>query len=186
MKKILVGFFAMLFCASMAWADPIINLPGGWTYTDADTILGYEEFTPADPTNEADFINRVLTLYNNAGSSFELVNYPTDFIFKFDGLTGLEIILNPGFTWTYAVVKVDGPNDFSYLFWDTQLIPGGDNILQTPTAGTYPFNMSINGYDISHISFFKGGVPVPEPGMVILLGIGLIGLAFFSRKRLLN
>lgn len=30
------------------------------------------------------------------------------------------------------------------------------------------------------------GTPVPEPGMVILLGIGLIGLAFFSRRRLMN
>ena len=30
------------------------------------------------------------------------------------------------------------------------------------------------------------GTPVPEPGMVILLGIGLLGLAFYNRKRLLN
>ena len=40
---------------------------------------------------------------------------------------------------------------------------------------------------ISHVSLYgPNGTKVPEPGMVILLGIGLIGLALFSRKRLLN
>jgi len=34
--------------------------------------------------------------------------------------------------------------------------------------------------------FLVPGVPVPEPGMLILLGIGLIGLAIFSRQRLVN
>jgi len=40
---------------------------------------------------------------------------------------------------------------------------------------------------ISHLSALSTKTtPVPEPGMVILLGIGLIGLAFYSRKRLFN
>ena len=40
---------------------------------------------------------------------------------------------------------------------------------------------------ISHVTLYgPNGTKVPEPGMVILLGIGLIGLALFSRKRLLN
>jgi len=40
---------------------------------------------------------------------------------------------------------------------------------------------------LSHLSALaKEGTPVPEPGMVILLGIGLIGLAFYSRRRLFN
>ena len=42
------------------------------------------------------------------------------------------------------------------------------------------------GDAISHISIWGEYTQVPEPGMVILLGIGLIGLAFFSRRRLLN
>ena len=44
---------------------------------------------------------------------------------------------------------------------------------------------NINIGRISHIGEI-GGTPVPEPGMVILLGIGLLGLAFYNRKRLLN
>jgi len=40
---------------------------------------------------------------------------------------------------------------------------------------------------ISHLSALgQESTPVPEPGMVILLGIGLIGLAFYSRRRLFN
>jgi len=46
-------------------------------------------------------------------------------------------------------------------------------------------NFWLNGGAISHVALY-GGTPVPEPGMVILLGIGLIGLAFYSRKRLFN
>ena len=62
-----------------------------------------------------------------------------------------------------------------------------------PGSGTFNYEGVVNGLligdawieAISHIAR-AGGTPVPEPGMVILLGIGLIGLAFFSRKRLLN
>ena len=39
--------------------------------------------------------------------------------------------------------------------------------------------------EISFVALFNG-TKVPEPGMVILLGIGLLGLAFYNRKRLLN
>ena len=191
MKKVFVGFFVMLFWASTVWGVSINLDEGGWEYDEADTILGYSYVTPANPENEADFANEVLAAYNIAEEfdyNFELIEYPIVFT-KFDGLSGLDITLNAGFTWTYAVVKVDGPNDYSYLFWNTY---GDSNYLTTPSAGTIPFNMGLNhpqgqGYDISHVTFFgEGGTPVPEPGMVILLGIGLFGLAFYNRKRLLN
>ena len=42
------------------------------------------------------------------------------------------------------------------------------------------------GDAISHVSIWGESTPVPEPGMVILLGIGLLGLLFFNRMRLVN
>jgi len=35
---------------------------------------------------------------------------------------------------------------------------------------------------ISHVGSIGGTTPVPEPGTIVLLGAGLIGLAFYGRK----
>ena len=77
---------------------------------------------------------------------------------------------------THLLVK-DGAADPVWYLFD---IFGWDGTSDIVLSNFWPDNGAI-----SHIALY-GGTPVPEPGMVILLGIGLIGLAFFSRKRLLN
>ncbi len=168
---------AIFFAASTVWAVPSTNVPGGWTYLNADTILGYEYLQQGNETEALTFANAVLAVYGMAPT--ELLNGTGEKITFQAGPN--DIILDPGFAWVYAVVKVDGPNDYSYLFWDTYAA-GGDNILQTPTANTFPYNMIDTNsvppgpLGISGITFF-GPSSVPEPMTLLLLGFGLVGMA---------
>jgi hypothetical protein len=78
---------------------------------------------------------------------------------------------NPGVDWDYAIVKY-AKN------WTAFSDSPNDNLLSVGPLS--------NG--ISHVDFFKKGGPsvsVPEPSVLILLGVGLVAMAPFvwSRRR---
>lgn len=74
----------------------------------------------------------------------------------------------------FKKVLIDGNDQNSHYSWD-----GKDTLKLTG------FWEGTQGA-ISHVSLWGKSTPVPEPGMMILLGIGLLGLALFGRKRLVN
>ena len=179
MKKILISLCLLFLAASTSWGLSYSAFETGpWYSSGSDTLLGYGEFSPTNEANELIFANDVLTAL---GMGTTELLYGTGMKIDFPSSTDYKQLLSydPGFAWEYAVVKVDGPNDFHYLYQDTYA-SGGDDLLETFAQGTTPFNM--NNYGISHITWF-GPAPVPEPSTLILLGVGLAGLAAYRRKK---
>jgi hypothetical protein len=186
MKKILVMVVAVLcvvFVTAPGWAA-LYNppYPNPYVYSPPiDSILAKEFVSPPSEYNEINYVAAMLGM-----SSAELLSQYTFCKIDIPGDQKSLFLYNPGFAWDYALVKVDGPNDFSYLFRDDNAsgsLSGGDDKLTTPYVGVFPFNLGNDGkgYGISHVSFFKV-TSVPEPGTMMLLGLGLVGLAAGTRR----
>jgi len=85
-------------------------------------------------------------------------------------LDGNKIIeFNPFFAWDYVVVKY---GNFWALYRDE-----GDNLLNTDSFSI----LNETGFGVSHVTFLNP-VATPEPTTLILLGLGLIGVAGIRKK----
>ena len=65
------------------------------------------------------------------------------------------------------------------LLADTAQLAGSTNLLGTAGVNT-PFNVFDNTDLVVNVS------QVPEPGTIALLGLGLLGIGVYSRKRIKN
>ena len=187
MKKVLI--MLVLTIAEMLATVPAWSLPFSFT-APIDSIVAYDTGNPSEANEKgylADYLGltvpQVEELY--VFDKWEAPTYPW-------GQKDLADGFNPGFSWDYAIVKVDGPNDYWYLFMDDNSslqLSGGDDILTTPAQGTVLIpgtvaaSLSFNGgnYGISHVTWFRTS-EVPEPTTLLLLGLGLLGIAGIRRK----
>ncbi len=161
MKKVLLTISIvtmMLFAALPAFSDTLITPVPGALYTNPEDIL-----PNSDPDTEEMFLENILGLVYD-DPSVEFIYKEEDMFFEVDiyALNNYD----PGFDWLYAVVKVDGQNDGWYAYQRDDSDGLG---LTVPNPG------SAYRYGISHVSFF-GTAQVPEPSVLLLLGMGLVGI----------
>jgi len=126
----------------------------------------------SSPKNEVEWLDSILTSVSLAGAGFTDPAIQDTEILAALGMDKDQELYqingwNPGFSWTYAIVKFD--NTWA-AFQDN-----GDGLLCIPNPLDIVF-----GNAISHVTF------VPEPATMLLLGFGLIGLTVFGRKRFLK
>lgn len=93
------------------------------------------------------------------------INYITKVEFS-DAMQSPELTaFDPETPWSYVIVKYDNT-------WEAYRNDGESYL----TVG--PFVR-----DISHVTFFRNGVQVPEPATMIMLGLGLLGLGIATRRK---
>jgi hypothetical protein len=181
----LIVFCALVAFTAQAHADLFIN-PGtgilnttrwegytgpGQTAIDASIapiMAGYGTFLPelykADPSA--------------ADSGALAASYNTSFFGEPNGATITHVEGTPFIGPEAFLLVKDGNHDpIWYLFNLTGLDWNGTETLQLENfwAG--------GGGSISHVSLYGNSVSVPEPATMLLLGVGLIGLAGYNRKR---
>jgi hypothetical protein len=115
----------------------------------------------SNPDTEERWLEGVLGLTYNSPT----VNYITKYDFPesshYRGLNQYD----PESSWAYVVIKY-GQN------WNAYRSDGELYLTVGPLAK-----------DISHVTFFGNSTPVPEPGTMLLLGLGLLGLGITTRRK---
>lgn len=202
MKKIKVLFMVVIFIlsiASVGISDPILNNPfDGIEQLSAGIAYGYYQ-------NSGDLL---FTAYgNNGGAHFAAMQAALNSISGYQDVVlsladvSVAMFTNSGAqtggasnsgTWTvnpsastiefyavkasnaYAMYVVDpADNTGSWSTYDIWQMLRFDE--------KNPFNG--DSLEISHLTGYNPGTSVPEPGMLLLFGAGLLGLGFFGRKK---
>jgi len=162
------------------------------TFAHADALsigdpheLGFVNFgIPSGDADRLNYVNHLIamalgTTDNALGQNFSRSNnvfgsLPTA-VFAVDG-TGTDIKLGVGDQFSYLFAKYDGPNYGSEVWYIGDL----SGIIDIPATG--------GKYGLSGWTLFGPGsvAPVPEPGSMLLLGSGVLGVAGVLRRKFVS
>ena len=164
----------MLATASTAWALPTYTVDSGVTTVGSqDTLLASTDMGTSGDRTEIGWVESVLQVptitfdskYGSQPASWE----PTDG----GGLWALNLMGNPD----YFLIKT-GNNRINGL--DTYLFKNNDDF-SWAVIDLNDIYCVVGVSKISHLDEF--GSSVPEPGTMVLLGSGLLGLAIWGKRR---
>lgn len=175
-KRLLqIGLILAGSIAMPGWAV-MINDGGVYDGTNVgsiDTFIAEGE-KQGNPTDEETWVNDVLSGYNGDTTTFTVktgdVNYfstDTNGVFAFGLVSGPDYFLLKNAT---RIALFENLADIDWGVFDSSELSGG-------------MNLPSDGFTISHVSEFGGGHEVPEPGVLGLLSIGLIGIVLGRRRR---
>lgn len=175
MRSLFVSLLIVLMLAATASAFTIAGSPDPINVGDVDLFLG-ETAKAGNPDAEAIWVNSVLSAQDPASSAIYSVKDEDIDIFAVIENADLYAFYMEGSTAEYFLIKnatrmaLFENNDF--LDWGVIDVSYLSSEMNIP-----------NDWTISHVTRFNEAAPVPEPSTFLLLGGGLVGLAFYGRKR---
>lgn len=171
MKRFFI-LMTLLVMATQAYGVPL-------TVGDSQYLGQIVDGIPSNPAAEAGYINNLRTLAAGAGptdigtETYDRINSTVAGPFPEATSTGSVKDESGGDTidatgFQYVLGKYDAAQAGS-LVW----FLGGDD-------GEVTLPSTLNGFEISHISLYNPeGVVIPEPGTLLLLGSGIVGIGLW-------